>query len=148
MVLIWDLIQLELNQTWWLEVSGDARCLIGWRTFESWLMDWTDDLSPVWRIEDSCWCLVERDSLCTYLSISVCPSVWWVCRSRLWLAAAAFFGRLAVGAEAASLRRRWLVLDSRLGSVQVQTSILDVLVNPLCCFQEGLFHVLSAEGKV
>lgn len=39
------------------------------------------------------------------------------------------------------------MLDSRLGSVKVQTAILDVLVNPLCCFQEGLFHVLTSEEE-
>ena len=38
---------------------------------------------------------------------------------------------------------RWLVLDPALRSVQVQTSILDVLVNFLSSLQKCVFNVLS-----
>ena len=63
------------------------------------------------------------------------------------LAAAALFGCWVVGVESASLGGRRLVLDTRLCSVQVQTAVLDVLINPLCCFQEGFFHIFSSEGR-
>lgn len=36
------------------------------------------------------------------------------------------------------------MLDPRLGSVQVQAAILDVLVNLLGSFQEGVLHVLAS----
>lgn len=60
------------------------------------------------------------------------------------LAAAALLGGLAVAVESASLRRRRFVLDSGLGRIQVQTAVLDVLVNSLGRLQEGLFHVFSS----
>lgn len=63
------------------------------------------------------------------------------------LAAAALSGWLAVCVEPPPLRSRRLVLDPRLCSVQVQTAVLDVLVNPLGCFQEGLLHVLPSEDS-
>lgn len=60
------------------------------------------------------------------------------------LAAAAVLGLLAVGVEPAALRRRRLVLDAGLGRVQVQTAVLDVLVDLLGRLQKRLLYVLSS----
>lgn len=75
---------------------------------------------------------------------SICWSVWCVCTFCLWLTAAAFFSRLVVSVKASTLRCRRFVLDSWFCSIQVQAPILDVLVDPLCCLQEGLLHILSS----
>lgn len=72
---------------------------------------------------------------------------WTPCAFCPWLTAAAVFGRLAVGVEAAALRRRRFVLDARLGRIQVQATVLDVLVDPLGRFQEGFLHVLPTEEE-
>lgn len=63
------------------------------------------------------------------------------------LTAAAFLCWLVVGVGASPLQRRRFVLDSRLGGVQVQAAILNVLVDPLRCLQEGLLHVLASAGE-
>lgn len=60
------------------------------------------------------------------------------------LAAAALFRRLAVGVEASSLWRRRFVLDPRLCGIQVQAAVLDVLVDLLGSFQEGVLHVFTS----
>lgn len=82
----------------------------------------------------------------------MCRSVRCVCTFCPRLTAAAFLRRLVVGVGASPLQRRRFVLDSRLGGVQVQAAILNVLVDPLRCLQEGLLHVLAsaeeAEAKL
>lgn len=60
------------------------------------------------------------------------------------LTAAALFLRLCVAGESATLWSIGLVLDSWLGGVQVQTTILNVLVDLLSCLQECVFNVLTS----
>lgn len=59
------------------------------------------------------------------------------------LAAAAFLLRLRFTGQPSSLRGGGLVLDTRLGGVQVQASVLNVLVDLLGCLQERVLHILT-----
>ncbi len=40
------------------------------------------------------------------------------------------------------------VLDARFSSVQVQATILDVLIDLLGCLQEGILHIIAATLRV
>ncbi len=64
---------------------------------------------------------------------------WW--RS---LTATPFPLRLWFAGEPTALRRRRFVLHARLGRVQIQTAVLDVLIDLLSCFQKRVFHILSS----
>lgn len=63
------------------------------------------------------------------------------------LAAAAFPLGLWFVCYPAALRGRGLMLDPRLGSIQVQTAILDILVDLLSSFQEGVLNVFTSENR-
>lgn len=60
------------------------------------------------------------------------------------LTAAAFLLGLCVTGEPAALWGSGLVLDPRLGCVQVQTAVLNVLVDLLGCLQECILHILTS----
>lgn len=61
------------------------------------------------------------------------------------LAAAAFPLGLWFVCYPAALRGRGLMLNPRLGSIQVQAAILDILVDLLSSFQEGVLNVFTSE---
>lgn len=63
------------------------------------------------------------------------------------LAAAAFPLGLWFVYYPAALRGRGLMLNPRLGSIQVQASILDILVDLLSRFQEGILNVFTSENR-
>ena len=56
-------------------------------------------------------------------------------------------GRLGSERGGASALLAGLVLHARLGRVQVQTAVLDVLVDLLGRLQERLLHVVATEGR-
>lgn len=63
------------------------------------------------------------------------------------LAAAAFPLGLWFVYYPAALRGRGLMLNPRLGSIQVQAAILDILVDLLSSFQEGVLNVFTSENR-
>lgn len=63
------------------------------------------------------------------------------------LAAAAFPLGLWFVCYPAALRGRGLMLDPRLGSIQVQAAILDILVDLLSSFQEGVLNIFTSENR-
>lgn len=65
-------------------------------------------------------------------------------RGRWSLTATPFPLRLWFAGEPAALRRWRFVLHARFGRVQIQTAVLNVLVDLLCCLQESVLHVLTS----